>query len=142
MRYDGVVRTANTYASWAKKNLKYYSQGGLVDYTGTAVVHGSPSKPEAFLNAEQTEQIRNALIASNDSTLLNLLRKIASQLDVVSGKASNSTSSNRSIEIAQAVQVQVGTLANSYDVEDLSNDIMGRIVAIADKSTNRSISRR
>lgn len=31
-----------------------YRDGGLVDYTGTAMVHGSPSKPEAFLNASQT----------------------------------------------------------------------------------------
>jgi hypothetical protein len=28
-----------------------YSKGGLVDYTGIAMVHGSPGKPEAFLNA-------------------------------------------------------------------------------------------
>ena len=34
-----------------------YSQGGLVDYTGPAIVHGTPSKPEAFLNASQTAQI-------------------------------------------------------------------------------------
>jgi hypothetical protein len=41
-----------TYEEWKKR--KGYSQGGIVDYTGTAVVHGSPSKPEAFLNASQT----------------------------------------------------------------------------------------
>jgi hypothetical protein len=45
----------------AKKTLKSgkhyaqgYSEGGLVDYTGVAVVHGSKTKPESFLNAEQT----------------------------------------------------------------------------------------
>ena len=120
-----------------------FSEGGLVDYTGPAIVHGTPARPEGFLNAEQTAQIREALVASGDSTLLNILRSVASQLKVVSGAVSNSVSNNRSIEIAQgAVQVQVGTLANSYDVEDLSNDIMGRIVAIADKSTNRSVGRR
>lgn len=31
-----------------------YSQGGLVNYTGLAMVHGSNSRPEAFLNADQT----------------------------------------------------------------------------------------
>lgn len=41
-----------SYEEWKKR--KGYSQGGIVDYTGTAVVHGSPSKPEAFLNASQT----------------------------------------------------------------------------------------
>lgn len=41
-----------SYEEWKKR--KGYSQGGIVDYTGTAMVHGSPSKPEAFLNASQT----------------------------------------------------------------------------------------
>ena len=35
-------------------SAKKYSTGGLVDYTGLAMVHGSTSKPEAFLNASQT----------------------------------------------------------------------------------------
>lgn len=43
---------SESYEEWKKR--KGYSQGGIVDYTGTAMVHGSPSKPEAFLNASQT----------------------------------------------------------------------------------------
>ena len=147
--YDKIRRIIKGYQksrgiqSWVNEKLYGFSEGGLVDYTGPAIVHGTPARPEGFLNAEQTAQIRDALAISGDSTLLNILRSVASQLKVVSGAVSNSVSNNRSIEIAQgAVQVQVGTLANSYDVEDLSNDIMGRIVAIADKSTNRSVGRR
>ena len=34
---------------------KAYSKGGIVDYTGLAMVHGTPSQPEAFLNHSQTE---------------------------------------------------------------------------------------
>lgn len=33
---------------------KPYANGGLVDYTGPAIVHGTPSKPEAFLSAKDT----------------------------------------------------------------------------------------
>lgn len=36
-----------------------YSKGGYVDYTGLAMVHGSPSRPEAFLNASQTALIKH-----------------------------------------------------------------------------------
>lgn len=36
-------------------NIPAYKEGGMVDYTGLAMVHGSSSKPEAFLNASQTE---------------------------------------------------------------------------------------
>lgn len=38
--------------------IKKYSKGGLVDYTGLAMVHGSKTKPEAFLNAEQTDRLK------------------------------------------------------------------------------------
>ena len=34
-----------------------FKQGGLVDYTGPAWVDGTPTKPEAFLSAYDTEQI-------------------------------------------------------------------------------------
>ena len=49
------------------KNTVPYSNGGLVNYTGLAMVHGSKSKPEAFLNAADTKMIRAFLdnIVSN-----------------------------------------------------------------------------
>ena len=31
-----------------------YRQGGMVDYTGLAMLHGSPGRPEAVLSADQT----------------------------------------------------------------------------------------
>ena len=46
---EQVVRVDNRF------DIPQYSEGGMVDYTGLAMVHGSSSKPEAFLNAEQTE---------------------------------------------------------------------------------------
>jgi hypothetical protein len=37
-----------------KRYITGYSKGGYVDYTGLAMVHGTPNNPEAFLNASQT----------------------------------------------------------------------------------------
>ena len=37
---------------WKDAVAKLYSTGGLVDYTGLAMVHGSKSKPESFLNSD------------------------------------------------------------------------------------------
>jgi hypothetical protein len=48
-----------------------YKQGGYADYTGPAWVDGTKTKPEAFLNAKQTqlfEQLRDNLTATNVST--------------------------------------------------------------------------
>lgn len=47
------------------KSLFGFSSGGLVDYTGLAKVHGTPSKPEAFLSATDTKNIRTMLDAFN-----------------------------------------------------------------------------
>ena len=44
-----------SYSPTSSVNALAYSKGGIVDYTGLAMVHGSSSKPEAFLNASQTE---------------------------------------------------------------------------------------
>lgn len=41
-------------------DYKKFKNGGLADYTGPAWVDGTPSKPEAFLSAEDTENIGNA----------------------------------------------------------------------------------
>jgi hypothetical protein len=38
-----------------------YAQGGLVNFTGPAWVDGTPSRPEAFLSAEDTALIRSWL---------------------------------------------------------------------------------
>lgn len=144
-RYDGIVRAANTYASQAKKNLKYYSQGGLVDYTGTAVVHGSPSKPEAFLNAAQTAQISEALrITNGKESLLESLRSTADKLKTLIHNISTiDKSTNQDITIAPgAVVIQVEQLADSYDIDEVSRDVMNRMVTIANKATNRGVSRR
>ena len=43
--------------------LEKYAQGGLVDFTGPAWVDGTPSKPEAFLSAEDTANMRAMLDA-------------------------------------------------------------------------------
>ena len=51
----------------AKFKLKGYSTGGLVDYTGLAMVHGSPRKPEAFLNAEQTKALKENIFSGKNS---------------------------------------------------------------------------
>ena len=43
----------------------HYASGGYVDYTGPAWVDGTPSRPEAFLDATDTELLRNMLDSYN-----------------------------------------------------------------------------
>jgi len=55
IRVDGIV------GSQTKGQFKIlgYNEGGLVDYTGLALVHGTKQKPEAFLDNEDRLLIKN-----------------------------------------------------------------------------------
>ena len=148
--------TAEMYAKKKKKNSKGYpqrnvvyekavafSKGGLVDYTGPAIVHGTPSKPEAFLNAEQTKQIREGLELTSDRGILSSLRSAIGDLIHMANSIVNNNSLNNEINISKgAIQITVSNLNDKYDIEDVSNDIMNRIVSIASKASNRGVTRR
>lgn len=58
-------------SGWFKKSdVKAYKHGGVVDYTGLAMVHGTPREPETVLNAKDTK---------NFAELRDVLREISSQ---------------------------------------------------------------
>ena len=125
------------------KHSKGYIEGGLVDYTGPAIVHGTPARPEAFLNAEQTKQIREGLELGSDRGILSNLRSTISELNHAINSIVNNNVSTNEINISNgAIQISVGKLNDKYDIEDVSNDIMNRIVSIASKASNRGVNRR
>ena len=120
-----------------------YAQGGLVDYTGIAMVHGKPSKPEAFLNASQTKLISDSLKIAGDGGALDHLRSVIEEIEASIKSFQTTNYNNSSVSIAPgAITIQVAELADSYDIEDISRDIMDRISTIAAKATSRSVNRR
>ena len=74
-------------------HINKYQHGGLVDYTGLAQVDGTPSKPEAFLDAEDTKNIAkllnhmralnmtNSIGLGNYNFLSNMYGKLSNQFD-------------------------------------------------------------
>lgn len=83
-----------------------YKKGGLVKHTGPAWVDGTPSRPEAFLTAEDTERFSLAAELFATSPLLN------------SKMAQNNVSSSigdTSIEI----NINVESISDDYDVDRL-----------------------
>ena len=93
------------YTGWFKKSdVKAYAKGGLADFTGPAWLDGTKSKPELVLNARDTENF----IQLKD-TLSNLLR----------GDTSSGNSGDNYFEI----HIDVDSLSNDYDVEQLASKI-------------------
>ena len=70
--HDGTIKYINTKGShpynidgkgWVKKtDIVGYKNGGVVDYTGLAMLHGTPSSPEFVLNNEQAKKIMSMIM--------------------------------------------------------------------------------
>ena len=79
-------------------NGLHFAQGGLVDFTGPAWVDGTPSRPEAFLSAEDTAMIRSWL----DSARYVRMRPFMSNIDSSSFGGNNTTIGDVNITITEA----------------------------------------
>ena len=124
-------KTAFKYNFYSRENGKWveltkYATGGLVNYTGPAWVDGTPSKPEAFLSAQDTERIGNAAKLLADLPILNS-----------TSNANNAVSSNigdTSIEI----HINVESLASDYDVDQMIERVKNDILDVS-KPTGTSV---
>ena len=135
MKYSGYSKY---YDGIDIKKLPGYSQGGLVDFTGPVMVHGSKSKPEGFISAEDTALLKSTIFSSNN----NVLRDFINALE-------NRSNSNANIETAPNVvieevnlEIASGTIANDYDAKRAGEKILEEMVKISRKTTNRVSSRR
>jgi hypothetical protein len=121
------------------KNLPAFMQGGLVDFTGPAMVHGTKSKPEAFLSASDTAMLKSKIFSNSDGSLKSLvaaLEKITNDTSRYNGEG------NAAIVIENAqVNIQPGVISNDYDARRAGEMALEEMVKIARKTTNRVISR-
>lgn len=86
-----------------------FKTGGLADFTGPAWLDGTKSKPELVLNQQDTEnfiQLKNILAAAMKNT--------PSQQDSRGNISFN-------------INVEVGSIANDYDVDDMVDRIKDRL---------------
>lgn len=102
--------TAQDMADDNKVSGARYASGGLVDYTGPAWVDGTPGKPEAFLNANQT-----AMIAAFTSNLAKMISGKFPSTDMDAG-------SNCEINI------EIGSIGADYDIDQAINKVKQEIV--------------
>ena len=86
-----------------------FATGGLVDYTGPAWVDGTKSKPEAFLNANQT----------------SLIGSFAKSLERLSGTTSGSTFQG----IGDCtIDITIGSIGKDYDIDQAIAKVKDEIV--------------
>ena len=116
---DGIVGSETR----AKFKLKGYKTGGLADFTGPAWLDGSKARPELVLNAKDTQnfiQLKDIL-----SSLLN-------------GSINTSTENNG--DITYDIDINVESIGNDYDVEQVANKVKSLINDDARYRNNNAVS--
>lgn len=97
----------------ANRGILGFSKGGLVDFTGPAIVHGSTSKPEAFLSAEDTKNFALLKDALNRSIKFSNI----SQMNPNS-KAGDCT-----------IYITIDQISNDYDVDRAIEQVQKKILS-------------
>lgn len=104
------------YFDGEKEFWKKYATGGLVNYTGPAWVDGTPTKPEAFLNSQDTQRIGEAA-------------KILAQIPALNGASENVSTNigDTTIEI----HINVENIDSDYDVDKMIERVKKDIVDVS-----------
>lgn len=112
-----IPSSVQKYINLVKQYMKQYKEGGLVDYTGLAVVHGTKSKPEAFLNAEQT-----AIINRFAESLEKLATSNKLMFDGLNLTSHRAPVNNNNINLTTNVNVYA-EINNDHDEQELGRNI-------------------
>lgn len=103
---------------WFKKSdVKAYKTGGLVDYTGLAWVDGQKGRPEAFLNANDTElfaKLKDSLEIVSKTNMFDAIQSYAKMPNFASN-----TNSSKNVEI----HFENMTFPNVKNADDFITDL-------------------
>lgn len=101
-----------------KKRLKF-AEGGLVNFTGPAWVDGQPDKPEAFLSAEDTENIGNAA-------------KILADIPWLDRTTSNGqVITNNGGDVSVEINLNIDHISSETDIDEMLERVKEEIVEVA-----------
>lgn len=98
----------NTRKTAEGRGLPTFATGGLVNYTGPAWVDGTPTKPEAFLSADDTQNI---------AAMTNVLSSLRDLLDFTTYSQSSTINNTNRNDTTINITVNVDNIADDYDVD-------------------------
>lgn len=128
-KYPYLIGTSNDPSGWTgwytAAALQAYKKGGLANFTGPAWLDGTKSRPEAVLNARDTENFLQ-------------LRDILGEVLTKTRGLSNSNSENNGDNYYD-IDIQVDRLSNDYDVDQLVRKIKKEITKDANYRNVRTI---
>ena len=137
---DGRVREV-----MSGKAVPGYASGGMNKQPGLAMLHGTKTRPEAIMNAEQTKVWKEDIMSGKSTSLTSLLANFRSSLadfniNVNNADTNNAPSSGITIENA-AVNMNVAAIKNDYDARRAGEQALEEMVRIARKTGAQSVRR-
>lgn len=126
-----------------RKEMLGYSEGGDVNYTGLAMVHGSKAHPEAFISADDREMMKSSIFSTNAHAVVSAMEQFLAFANKLSTNLLNGATNNNGMNIENVnINLDSGIIANDYDARRAAQTVMDEIVKVARQSTNLSLSRR
>lgn len=116
-------------------SVSEYSEGGVIDYTGPAAVHGSKSNPEVVFNADAAAKLYNYVVNTPD-----LLKSAFASITADSSMLKGASQVNNSPSIGD-ININIAGNADADTVlklKQLTTTLKDEVV----KSLNESMSRR
>lgn len=101
---------------------KAFKTGGLVNYTGPAWVDGTPTRPEAFLSADDTENI---------AAMTNILSSLKDLFDFSTYSQSPTINNTNKNDTTINVTVNVDGISSDYDIDQAVERVKEDIVNAA-----------
>ena len=131
----------------------YYKKGGEAKVTAATGAYLKEDtvvqahKGEGIMTAKETEAFYDLVnnyrkLAQFDNPLVSYMGTYGARVGANIAGAHMDDNSNNVTIAPGAVQIAVAQLNDKYDIEELANDVMNRMVVIANKSTNRGVNRR
>ena len=129
---DSKIRPGGGGTSVAMK----YASGGLVDYTGPAIVHGSKRNPEAVLNARQTPIFQRFVDILDKNFGSNVQRSMVQEPSRPDLEGAGTT------VVVENINLQPGVIARDYDARRAGNLVKEEILNIAKYKGNMKLGKK
>ena len=125
------------------KYLMAYKEGGMAYATGPAWLDGTKTKPEAVLNAKQTDFLKNDLLGNQNDSLKSIVTQLQEAYQNNPITNSNIVNKAGSIYVDKLdVVFESGVISNDYDMKRASDMFKNELLRMARKTTSVSVSRR
>jgi len=99
-----------------KQTIAKYASGGLNDYTGLAMLHGTPQEPEAVLNPQQTKLFQQFVAAMTQIPKVNV--------PLFGGVDTSGFAGSGGIVVnGMDIKIDVNSLDNDTDIEDAADKL-------------------